>query len=222
MCATSGGGFALMTEALGAAAMMEMPVVCIDVQRAGPATGVPTKTEQGDLWQVLGAGQGDYPRIIVAPTTIRRLLQDRSRAVQPGRPLPVPGHHPVRPADLRRPLEHRPGRARFQRADRPRRDRSAQWHNGHANGTAAAHADGLTYKRYEITESGISPRAFPGTAGYVHVVATDEHDEDGGLISDEFTNPHKRQAMHEKRMRKMDGVLPRIGRPRCSGPPTPR
>jgi 2-oxoglutarate ferredoxin oxidoreductase subunit alpha len=70
MCATSGGGFALMTEALGAASMMEIPLVCIDVQRAGPATGVPTKTEQGDLWQVLGAGQGDYPRIIVAPTTI--------------------------------------------------------------------------------------------------------------------------------------------------------
>src|SRR5437764_1286414 len=70
MCATSGGGFALMTEALGAAAMMEIPVVCIDVQRAGPATGVPTKTEQGDLWQVLGAGQGDYPRLIAAPLSI--------------------------------------------------------------------------------------------------------------------------------------------------------
>src|SRR6266702_1348960 len=70
MCATSGGGFALMTEALGAASMMEIPLVCIDVQRAGPATGVPTKTEQGDLWQVMGAGQGDYPRIIVAPTDI--------------------------------------------------------------------------------------------------------------------------------------------------------
>ena len=50
--------------------MMEIPVVCINVQRAGPATGVPTKTEQGDLWQALGAGQGDYPRIIVAPTDI--------------------------------------------------------------------------------------------------------------------------------------------------------
>jgi len=61
MCATSGGGFALMTEAFGAAAMMEIPVVGINVQRAGPATGVPTKTEQGDLWQALGAGQGDYP-----------------------------------------------------------------------------------------------------------------------------------------------------------------
>ncbi len=64
MCATSGGGFALMTEAVGMAGMIETPIVCIDVQRAGPATGVPTKTEQGDLWQVLCAGQGDYPRIV--------------------------------------------------------------------------------------------------------------------------------------------------------------
>src|ERR1043166_8422626 len=68
MCATSGGGFALMSEAIGMAGLIETPIVCVDVQRAGPATGVPTKTEQGDLWQILGAGQGDYPRIIVAPT----------------------------------------------------------------------------------------------------------------------------------------------------------
>src|SRR6266853_5117832 len=68
MCATSGGGFALMTEALGMSAMMETPIVVIDVQRAGPSTGVPTKTEQGDLWQMLGAGHGDYPRIIATPT----------------------------------------------------------------------------------------------------------------------------------------------------------
>src|ERR1700704_730074 len=70
-----GGGFALMTEALGAAAMMEIPVVCINVQRAGPATGVPTKTEQGDLWQVLGAGQGDYPKLVVAPSSQLDLFQ---------------------------------------------------------------------------------------------------------------------------------------------------
>ena len=67
MCATSGGGFALMTEAVGAAAMMEIPSVFINVQRAGPSTGVPTKTEQGDLWQSLGASQGDFERFIVAP-----------------------------------------------------------------------------------------------------------------------------------------------------------
>ena len=67
MCATSGGGFALMTEAIGMAGMMEVPVVFINVQRAGPSTGVPTKTEQGDLWQILGASQGDFQRFIVAP-----------------------------------------------------------------------------------------------------------------------------------------------------------
>src|SRR3982074_1863192 len=69
-----------------------------------------------------------------------------------------------------------------------------------------------------MTESGISPRAVPGTPGHAHVVATDEHDEDGVLISDEFTNPHKRQAMHEKRMRKMEGVLEQLARPPRFGP----
>jgi len=75
------------------------------------------------------------------------------------------------------------------------------------------------YKRFEITETGISPRALPGTPGYVHVVATDEHDENGVLISDEFTNPHKRRAMHEKRMGKMEGVLSSLEPPELFGPP---
>src|SRR4029077_20426699 len=70
MGATSGGGFALMSEGLGMSAMMEIPVVVINCQRAGPSTGVPTKTEQGDLWQMLGAAFGDYPRIIAAPLDI--------------------------------------------------------------------------------------------------------------------------------------------------------
>src|SRR5260370_9478957 len=70
MSATSGGGFALMAEGLGMSAMIETPVVVIDVQRAGPSTGVPTKTEQGDLWQMLGAGHGDYPRAIATPVDI--------------------------------------------------------------------------------------------------------------------------------------------------------
>src|SRR5260370_21844582 len=70
MCATSGGGFALMSEGLGLSAMMETPVVVIDCQRAGPSTGVPTKTEQGDLWQGPRAGFGDYPRGISAPLDI--------------------------------------------------------------------------------------------------------------------------------------------------------
>src|SRR5438128_9214476 len=67
MCATSGGGFALMSEAIGMAGMLETPVVVVNVQRGGPSTGLPTKTEQGDLNQVFGASQGDYPRVIIAP-----------------------------------------------------------------------------------------------------------------------------------------------------------
>src|SRR5437868_309356 len=93
--------------------------------------------------------------------------------------------------------------------------------NGHAtngNGSNGHAAEELAaYKRYEFTDSGVSPRAIPGTPGYVHVVATDEHDDEGGLISDEYTNPHKRQAMHEKRMRKMEGILPLIEPPTVFG-----
>jgi 2-oxoglutarate ferredoxin oxidoreductase subunit alpha len=78
--------------------------------------------------------------------------------------------------------------------------------------------DSSAYKRYAFTPDGVSPRAIPGLPGYVHVVATDEHDDDGGLISDEFTNPHKRQAMHEKRMRKLEHATEVIPAPALSGP----
>jgi len=209
MCATSGGGFALMSEALGSAAMMEIPVVCINVQRAGPATGVPTKTEQGDLWQVMGAGQGDYPRIIVAPTTIAdcfRIVPQLFNLVDkfqcPGIILSdlllSEGRSSIDPAELDFSVPIDRGAVIGLNGDSPP-----------VNGG---------FRRYLITESGISPRALPGTPGHVHVVATDEHDEDGVLISDEFTDPHKRQAIHEKRMRKMEGVLPLLEPPEIRGP----
>ena len=74
------------------------------------------------------------------------------------------------------------------------------------------------YLRYKITDSGISPRALPGTPGHVYVAATDEHDEDGGLISDEFTNPHIRRDIMEKRQRKMDGIVAELPPPSVEGP----
>jgi 2-oxoglutarate ferredoxin oxidoreductase subunit alpha len=74
------------------------------------------------------------------------------------------------------------------------------------------------YKRYEDTESGISPRAIAGVEGYVHVVATDEHDEDSTLLSDEFTDPTKRRMMVEKRGRKMSTVLDDVPAPKLEGP----
>ena len=72
--------------------------------------------------------------------------------------------------------------------------------------------------RYKNTESGVSPRAVPGLDGYVHIVATDEHDEDGTLLSDEFTNPLKRRKMVEKRARKLQGIVDEIAPPRLEGP----
>jgi 2-oxoglutarate ferredoxin oxidoreductase subunit alpha len=87
------------------------------------------------------------------------------------------------------------------------------------NGATGHVVDSSAYKRYAFTEDGVSPRAIPGVPGYVHVVATDEHDDDGGLISDEFTNPHKRQAMHEKRMRKLEHATDAIAPPALFGSP---
>src|SRR3954468_24672786 len=217
MCATSGGGFALMTEAVGMAGMIETPIVCVDVQRAGPATGVPTKTEQGDLWQILGAGQGDFPRIIVAPVsqldafkTIPELFNLCDKYQCPGLVLSdlliSEGTTSIDPDAL---------------------DFDVNIDRGDLimpNGTGAANpfggANDNAYLRYKNTESGISPRAVPGAPGHIHVAATDEHDEDGTLISDEFTNPAKRRMMVEKRARKMETVLAQIAPPKLVGPET--
>jgi len=209
MCATSGGGFALMTEGLGLSAMMETPVVVIDCQRAGPSTGVPTKTEQGDLWQMLGAAFGDYPRAIVAPLDIGDCfkiipeifnLADRFQC--PGIVLCdlllSEGRLSVNPTDL---------------------DFAPVVDRGELITTATLGHESLAYKRYKITESGISPRAIPGVPGYTHTAASDEHDEDGVLISDEFTNPTKRRVMMEKRMRKVSGIEAAVPPPVLSGPP---
>ena len=214
MCATSGGGFALMTEAIGMSGMIETPIVCIDVQRAGPATGVPTKTEQGDLWQMLGAGQGDYPRLIVAPTshsdlfnTIPELFNLTDRYQCPGLVLSdlliSEGTASIDPEEL---------------DFHPTIDRGQMiFPNGDSENPYGGSNDN-SYLRYKNTESGISPRAVPGVLGHIHVAATDEHDEDGTIISDEFTNPHKRRMMVEKRARKMTTVLGAIQPPELVGP----
>jgi 2-oxoglutarate/2-oxoacid ferredoxin oxidoreductase subunit alpha len=216
MCATSGGGFALMTEAIGMAGMIETPVVCVDVQRAGPATGVPTKTEQGDLWQVLGAGQGDYPRIIVAPAsqldlfrTIPELFNLCDKYQCPGLVLAdlliSEGTVSVDPTDLNFDVGIGRGEIIL-----PNGDGDTENPFGGCNDNA--------YLRYKNTGSGISPRAVPGVPGHIHVAATDEHDEDGTLISDEFTNPTKRRMMVEKRARKMQNTAAEITPPKLVGP----
>jgi len=209
MCATSGGGFALMSEGLGLSAMAEIPVVVIDCQRAGPSTGVPTKTEQGDLWQMLGAAFGDYPRVIAAPldigdcfTLIPEIFNVVDKFQCPGIVLCDLLLAEGRLSVESKLLDFNPPIDRGELID-------------HANGNAPEEGG---YKRYKITESGVSPRAVPGVPGYIHTVSSDEHMEDGVLISDMFTNHQKRRDMMDKRMRKEVGIAAAVPAPKLWGP----
>src|SRR5579862_1925033 len=206
MCATSGGGFALMTEAIGMAGMIEAPVVFIEVQRGGPSTGIPTKQEQADLNQVYGASQGDFPRIIIAPKDTADCFDSSVEAFNLAEKYQCPviiisdlllSEHPetVEPERLK--------------ADVPI-DRGALI-------TEVNGKNGF-YKRYQFTPSGISPRALPGTADTMYIAATDDHDETGVLISDVFCNPAVRRKVNEKRMKKMDLALRDLPAPKLEGP----
>src|SRR5580700_1276037 len=206
MCATSGGGFALMSEGLGLSAQAEIPIVVIDCQRAGPSTGVPTKTEQGDLWQMLGAAFGDYPRVIAAPLDIGDCFTLMHEVFNLTDKFQVPG---LVLCDLllsEGRLSVDPKVLDFA----PPIDRGEM-----ISSNGEVHDE---YLRYKITESGVSPRAIPGVPGFMHVVSSDEHDENGVLISDEYTNHAKRRAMMEKRMRKVQGIEASVPAPQLEGP----
>jgi len=205
MCATSGGGFALMTEAIGMAGMLETPVVCVNVMRGGPSTGLPTKTEQGDLNQAIGASQGDFPRVIIAPRDAEDCFNTAVEAFNLAETFQLPV---IVLSDL------------YLAEQRCTVDPDAISHDVPIErGEWVTEPEGNgAFRRYRITPSGVSPRARPGTKGTVHVSATDEHDEKGLLVSDEHTNAAIRRKMLEKRMRKMDGVLAKLPPPAVEGP----
>src|SRR5260370_3598749 len=185
MCATSGGGFALMSEGLGMSAMIETPVVVINCQRAGPSTGVPTKTEQGDLWQMLGAAFGDYPRIIAAPLDIGdcfKLIPEVFNIVDrfqcPGLVLCdlllSEGRLSVHPKDL---------------DFSPPIDRGALITTANGNGAHSGVATNGGYKPCKNNHPGALPPPGPPGPGYVPPVPTDEPAEDGVLISAHLSHP---------------------------------
>lgn len=203
MCATSGGGFALMTEAIGMAGMIETPVVIVNVQRGGPSTGIPTKTEQGDLNQVIGASQGDYPRVIIAPRDAVDCYETAVESFNLAEKFQLPV---IIISDLLLG-EHR-STIELDSISPDVPIERGEWITEPAE----------DYKRYALTPSGISPRARPGLDGLIHVSATDDHDEQGALISDEHTNAAIRRKMHEKRMRKVEGVRAQLKAPVLEGP----
>ncbi|MGQ9478005.1 MAG: 2-oxoacid:acceptor oxidoreductase subunit alpha [Candidatus Bipolaricaulia bacterium] len=190
MCATSGGGFSLMVEALGLAGMTETPIVIVEGQRPGPSTGLPTKTEQGDLLFMLHASQGEFPRIVLSPGTAEEAFFAAARAFNLAEryqcPVIILTDHFL--ATSLRTVE--PDRLKLEEVEIDRGEL-----------LTPAELDKITdYKRFRFTESGISPRALPGHPNAIYVATGDEHAEDG-RISEE---PELRRRMVEKRMRKLE------------------
>lgn len=186
MAGTSGGGFCLMTEHLGLAGMAEIPLVFLEAQRPGPATGLPTRTEQGDLLFVLSAHQGDFPRIVVAPGDPSEAFYLTFAAFN----LADKYQTPV-----------------VVLTDKHLSESFWTWEPFDTTGIKIDHGAVLgedelshigAYKRFQITDSGISPRTRPGIPNGVFKATGNEHNE-FGLISEDADN---RAHQMEKRLRK--------------------
>lgn len=184
MTTTSGGGFALMCEAVSLSGMTEIPMVVYLGQRPGPATGLPTRTEQADLNLVLYSGHGEFPRIILTPGT----LEDAFYLCQQAFNLADKFQVPV-----------------FILSDQYFADSAYNTRLFDVSSTAVAEHIKETakdYKRYEFTPNGVSPRGIPGFGEGLVVIDSDEHDEKGHITED-F---EMRIKMVNKRMSKLDAI----------------
>jgi len=203
MTCTSGGGFCLMVEGLGLAGMTETPVVVVNGQRSGPAIGLPTRTEQGDLEFVLHAAHGEFPRVVLAPATVEDAFYLAAKAFNLAEKYQTPviiltdqylgsSYATVERFEL--------SRITIERGQLLNEDEAARLGQ---------------YKRYQFTESGVSPRALPLYKNTLVVSDSDEHNEEGHLIEDAET----RTKMMLKRLRKLEGIRREINQPRFYGSP---
>ncbi len=201
MVATSGGGFALMAEGVSLGAMTETPLVIVVAQRPGPATGLPTRTEQADLEFVLHAGHGEFPRAIFAPGTVEECFHLTRKAFELAERYQGPmfvltdqfladSYRAVPPFDVE--------------------DLAAVNVGAGASGS-------LPYRRFAVTETGISPRLFPGLSRHLVVSDSDEHAEDGHITEDLSV----RRQMVEKRLRKGEGIRAEVIPPDMDGEEEP-
>ena len=180
---TSGGGFALMAESMSLSGMTENPVVVHLAQRPGPSTGLPTRTEQGDLNFALHSGHGEFPRAIFAPGTPEECFECAKKAFDIADKYQVPVIIMTDQFLLESLFEVK--KNIFDFSQKPQKYFIETDKN---------------YKRYAFTDDGISPRGLPGFGeGFVHV-DSDEHDEDGRIIEDAQT----RVKMMEKRMYRLE------------------
>jgi 2-oxoglutarate ferredoxin oxidoreductase subunit alpha len=199
MTGTSGGGFSLMVEALGLSGMAEIPLVVVDVQRPGPVTGLPTRTEQSDLKFVISASQGEFPRMVIAVRNHTDAFYQTARAFDIAERYQIPvillsdqylgdASATVPPFDL----------------DAVR-----------AANPAAAHDGDGEYLRYRHTESGVSPRLIPGLSEHLVTADSDEHDERGYITE----SAEVRTAMMDKRLRKIESLRAELQEPDFLGDP---
>lgn len=195
MTGTSGGGFSLQVEALGLAGMAEVPLVIADVQRPGPATGLPTRTEQSDLKFVISASQGEFPRMVIAVRDHRDAFEQTVRAFDIAERYRIPvillsdqfltdSTATVEPFKIAQMEDLK---------DEPE--------------------DTSGYMSYKLTEDGISPRLFPGDPDHLVAADSDEHDETGVITE----SAKVRVSMMDKRMRKLDKLKTEIMEPQIIG-----
>ncbi len=200
MTGTSGGGFCLKVEAIGLSAMQEVPLVIANIQRPGPTTGLPTRTEQADLKFVISASQGEFPRMVIALRNLEDSFYQTVRAFNLADKYQMPvillgdqyladSTNTIKPFDFSKVEINR------------------YLSNEDFNGDKE-------YKRYEITESGISPRIIPGKVpGKVVLVDSDEHDEYGHITE----SAEVRVAMNDKRLRKIEYLKEELQEPEFLG-----
>ena len=185
MTATSGSGLCLMVEGIGLSGITETPIVIVDAQRPGPAVGLPTRTEQGDLQFVLHAHHGDFPRAVLAPAGIEDAFWLIIKAFNWAERYQLPviiltdqhlasSYATVDPPDLSQVTI----------------DRGELFSEKEGNPSE--------YMRHRLTSSGVSPRALPGLGKALVVTDCDEHDEGGHLTED----AGQRTAQVQKRLRK--------------------
>jgi len=185
MTTTSGGGFALMAEGLSLAGMMELPILILLAQRPGPATGMPTRTAQGDLGFAIHAGHGEFCRAVYAPGTHQQCFDLTRIALTAAHQFQTPAliltDQYLQDAEKNIPMPD----AGYRPIDRCLAEGSAKG-----------------FVRYADTPSGVSPRPIPGH-GVAVIADSDEHD-DAGHLTEDFAARIRQQ---QKRLRKNKGLL---------------
>ncbi|MFC1754250.1 2-oxoacid:acceptor oxidoreductase subunit alpha [Thermoproteota archaeon] len=197
--ATAGGGFALMSEALSMAGMVETPVVSLIAMRGGPSTGLPTHTEQSDLDFVLYTGHGEFPRIVVAPGDPEDAFYDTFKLFNLAEKYQCPG---LILSDKHLQTSHQA----LEFYDH--KDMKVERGKLLSDSEVAKNTE-TRFKRFAFTDDGVSPRVLPGQKGGIHRVTGNEHDEYGLTTED----PDNRRKMVEKRLKKIETMMPEIPLP---------